>query len=83
MGLTPESFRPKEAKFVLWLTQDGKRMTLFEDEGYPDQWKHSHYHKYLMGLVDKGIDLIVVRGNKRTMVTSQQSTLNILRGEAK
>ena len=45
-GLGPE-WKPERAKFVLFKTNDGRRLTAHVDPGYPAAWRRSPYYENL------------------------------------
>jgi hypothetical protein len=45
-GLGPE-WKPERARFVLFKTNDGRRLTAHVDPGYPGAWRRSPYYENL------------------------------------
>jgi hypothetical protein len=53
-GLGPE-WRPEQAKFALFKTNGGRRLTAHVDPGYPSAWRRSPYYENLKAWAVQGV----------------------------
>lgn len=65
----PEELRPDRSKVVLWMTTDNKRLIAGVDPARPDAYKEGMMGRTLDVLIEKGLDVIVVNGDKRKAIS--------------
>lgn len=77
-GLIPEDFKPNKIHLVFAMTTDGKRLVLHKDPTWPDTYKEGPVGEYIEGVAQAGVDVIVIEGDKRHLLSYNPETLNSL-----
>lgn len=74
-GLMPEELRPDYTHVVLGGTTDDMRLMLWVDKHYPEAYKKPPMKKWLDGLVQSGFDVVVIVGDRWSVLTSQPEAI--------
>jgi hypothetical protein len=77
-GQTPEDLLPKDCHVVLDATMDGRRVVAHVDSYYPDAYKTGRVGRYLHSIARAGLDVVVLIGDERRMLTINQSTKDLV-----
>ena len=66
-----DDLQPCNSKVMLSVTKDGQRVVAYVDPAYPNAHKRGAMGKLLDRMVGSGIEVIVVDGDRRTLLTSE------------
>lgn len=75
MGLLPNEFKPRITHMVGDATSDGNRIVLHVDPDYPNAADNEPCRSLINQIVDRGIDVIIACGDRRSIRTSNPDTV--------
>lgn len=67
-GHLPDELRPDKCSVVLGATVDGQKIVAYVPKDRPDAFRNGAMSRYLKHMSANGIEIIVVCGNKRTLI---------------
>lgn len=82
-----ERWRPDRAKFVLFTEQDGRRLNVVVDPGFPAAWRREPYYSRLRAMAVRaleGCELLISIGERRIVLfPDQEADLGLVDPEHK
>lgn len=82
-----ERWRPDRAKFVLFTEQEGRRLNVVVDPGYPAAWRREPYYSRLKAMAARaleGYELLISIGDRRIVLfPDQEADLGLVNPEHK
>lgn len=74
-GMVPEELRPDRSHIVFDTTTDGGKIVAHIDPLYPEAHENSATRRFINGLYERRIDVILVRGDRRTIIMGKGNKL--------